>query len=218
MLKSMFHTSSVVLLLCVHKGARPLVTHSQLIPALPLNLTSLFVLFSVRGFLAECIFHSHPPVLHTGKPLMYAEARRIKLKAHNYPSQRSGDSDPVTAEDKHVNQTIQEATAHLWSQQISWSGCDLQTGGLQVPSWFGTPMLLMDLFRPLICSPLLCVLSVLCVCSAGRIEFQHFSLSSRNRPNALLHKAWILLQNNNATDPLDFEVKRVLFPSMSRFV
>lgn len=88
-------------------------THLQLIPSLPLNLTGVFVLFSVRGFLPECIFHSLSPVLHTEKPLMYAEAQRIKLKAHNYPSQRSGDSDPITAEDKHVNQTAQEATAYL---------------------------------------------------------------------------------------------------------
>ncbi len=135
MLTSMFHASSVIPLLCIHQGVCPLVTHSQLISSLSLNLTGVLVLFSVRGFLAEYIFHSRPPVLHTGKPLMYAEARRIKLKAHNYPSQRSGDSDPVTAEDKHANQTIQEATAHLWSAQISWSGCDLQTGGLQGPSW-----------------------------------------------------------------------------------
>lgn len=39
---------------------------------------------------------------------MYAE--RIKLKAHNYPSLRSGDSDPVTAEDKHGSRAMKEAT------------------------------------------------------------------------------------------------------------
>ncbi len=73
--------------------------------------TSVFGLFSVRGFLAECIFHSLPPAPQTEKPLMYAQ--RIKLKAHNYTSQQSEDSDPVRAEDKHENQTMQEATAHL---------------------------------------------------------------------------------------------------------
>lgn len=70
------------------------------------------------------------PVHHTEKPLMYAQ--RIKLKAHNYTSQQSGDSDPVTAEDKHENQTMQEATAQLWSPRLGWSGLWFTTGWHQV--------------------------------------------------------------------------------------
>lgn len=85
---------------------------------------------------------------------MYAQ--RIKLKAHNYPSQRSEDSDPVTAEDKRGSRTMKEATV---SPLTGWSGCDSQTDGLKGGSIFSTPKLLMDRFTA--------------------TEFQHFYLSFR---------------------------------------
>lgn len=119
MATSMLRTSFVFLLFRVHGGICLFVTHLQLMmPSLRLNLTSVYVLFSVRGFLAECILHSLLLLLHSEKPLMYIDVPlRIKLKACNYSSQQSGDSDPITAEDKHVNQTMQEATANLWYAQ-----------------------------------------------------------------------------------------------------
>lgn len=84
----------------------------------PFELTDIFLLFPVRCFLVECVSHSLPPLLSIKQPLMYAEPQRIKLKAHNYPSERSGDSDPVSAQDKHVNQTTRGGTTRHWSQQI----------------------------------------------------------------------------------------------------
>lgn len=90
---------------CFQKGVSQLVTCLQLIPSL--NLTSVFGLFSVRCFQAECIFHTyHHSKKKACHPCMY---RGYKLKAHNYPSQRSEDSDPVTdGRRKHGSQTMQE--------------------------------------------------------------------------------------------------------------
>lgn len=53
--------------------------------SLSLSLTSAFGVFSVRGFLAECVFQSLLSILHTQRPDMYAQW--IKLKVHNYPFQ-----------------------------------------------------------------------------------------------------------------------------------
>lgn len=54
------------------------------------------------------------------KPVMYAQ--RIKLKAHNYPSQQSEDSDPVTAEDKRGSRTMKEATVSplIPTDRLEW--------------------------------------------------------------------------------------------------
>lgn len=76
-----------------------------------------FELFSVGGFQAECIFHSLP-IDHTEKPLMYAP--RIKLKVRNYSSQRPGDCDPVTAEDKRVSQTTESVSRQSSEDWLEW--------------------------------------------------------------------------------------------------
>lgn len=194
MLTSMFHTSSVIRLFCIHMGLCLFVTHLQLIPSLEFDQRTVFVLFSVRGFLAECIFHSLLPVFHAEKPLIKAAAWRSKLKTHNYPSQRSGDSDPVTAEDKHVNQTMKEA-AHLWSPPISWRGCDSKIGRLQVQSLGRT-----HAFNGCIYWPhwaLLCVLSGLCVCFAWPDWASTLFFLFQKTSIMHFQNARIILQNNN---------------------
>lgn len=61
-----------------HKGACLLVTCLQPMPSLSLNLIGVFWLFSVRGFLAECIFHSLPPIHHAEKACDVCAEDQIK--------------------------------------------------------------------------------------------------------------------------------------------
>lgn len=165
MLTSMYHTSSASLLLPQGSLSACDMFTTDTIPFLEFD-QHIWIVLCQR--LSGWVHFPLPPFHHTEKPVMYAQ--RIKLKAHNYPSQRSGDSDPITAEDEHASQTMQEATvsALIPADRLEWVWfTNRRTSSGSV---FGTPMLLMDLFHARICSThraLLCVLSVsVCVFSA----------------------------------------------------
>lgn len=102
-LTSMLHTCSVVLLFAVQES----------LSAFDTCVTVCLSSFGFDLHVCTVLRHRLPgsvrlPAPPTPSPQsMYVESRRIKLKALDYPSQRSGDSDPISAEDKHMNQATQ---------------------------------------------------------------------------------------------------------------
>lgn len=91
---------------------------------------------------------------------------------------------------KHGSQTMREAatsTAPVPTDRLEWVWFTSRvTSSSPV---FDTPMLLMDLFTVLICSPRRAFLCVsVCVFSVCQIEFQHFSLSVRAHLKCFLAK------------------------------
>lgn len=96
----------VVLLSAVHKGVCLFVTVS--VSSFGFDRHICIVLCQRLCGSVRFPLPTAPPLPHTEQPLMDVESQRIKLKALDYPSQRSGDSDPVSAEDKHGNQTTRK--------------------------------------------------------------------------------------------------------------
>lgn len=82
--------------------------------SLSLSLTSAFGVFSVRGFLAECVSQPLLSILHTERPDIYAQW--IKLKVHNYPFQPPLGLGPV-----HGRRRVRQANIarSCWVWQVS---------------------------------------------------------------------------------------------------
>lgn len=174
MLTIMFHTSC------------PPVTHLLLIPSLSLNWPTY-----LHSSLPEDLWLSASPppppsLLHTDVPC------NTKLKAHNYPSWQSGDSDPVRTEDKRVNPN--NAGSHgsplILTHKLE-AGCDSQTDSEhQAGSALGTPRFFNGFLycAHLLTSPSSAVSTVCLFCSPDRVPTRLW-MSSKRR-NRIREQQW----------------------------
>lgn len=122
-------TSSPSHFLHFHQGVCLLVTCLQPMPSLSLHLISVFGLFSVRGFLAECIFHSLPPI-HAEKACDICAEDQIKSTQLSISAIRG--FWPCHSWRQAWKPSDERSNPfHLWSPQTGWSGCDSQPDGLK---------------------------------------------------------------------------------------
>lgn len=163
------------------------VTHLHLIPSLSSNLTRVFVLFSVRGFLAECIHHSLLPALHTQKASDVCRNAEDQIKStqllgsairglwprHRWrhtckPNNTGGDGSPLIPTDK--LEWVRFTNRRTSSAELVLRHTRAFNGFIYSPRW-----------------ALLCVLSVSVFVLPARLSFNTFpSLFPRTHLSMLL--------------------------------